>query len=74
MDIIKHGKYQIQKYKMKCYVCGCEFTYAESDIHGYDMLHKPLYVNCPECHKWNRHDYGFKLSKEVNHGKFDANN
>ena len=62
MDIIKHGKNFIQKYKATCCYCDCEFTYSENDRHGYDILFPKQYVTCPECHKWLAHRFSKSLS------------
>lgn len=63
-EVLKHGKLINNLYKIACYNCGCEFIYSEQEIHGYCDLQKGKYVTCPECNKWNRHDfYGKKLNK-----------
>jgi len=55
MNILTHGTTNKQKYKIECYKCGCVFTYAEKDRHGYDNLYKDEFVTCPECNKWLKH-------------------
>lgn len=64
MDIIKHGKYHQQLYKIKCCYCDCEFSYAEGDRHGYAGIPRTakMYVTCPECARWLSHKYSKKLS------------
>ena len=55
MDIIKHGKYNKQQYRIICERCGCVFTYSQHDRHGYDGIFRNEFVTCPECNKWNEH-------------------
>lgn len=53
MDVVKHGKYHINEYRMKCWNCGCVYDYAKTDLHNYCGLGEKIYVNCPECNRWN---------------------
>lgn len=52
MDIIKHGKYHNNEFRMKCWHCGCVFDYAKNDKHDYCGITEEVYVNCPECNRW----------------------
>lgn len=64
MDILRHGKHHKNEYTMHCGYCGCIFAYAETDRHGFDLLHDKEYVTCPECNKWLCHEY--RIKGEIN--------
>lgn len=66
MDIIKHGKYKINKYQICCQYCGCVFTYNDYDLHDWCGCSPKYYVNCPECGRWNRHDKYSNVIEKVN--------
>lgn len=53
MDIVVHGIYHNNKYRIKCSRCGCIYDCSEYDLHNYCGLGEKIYVNCPECNKWN---------------------
>lgn len=64
MDIISHGKFHHNIYRLKCGKCGCIFDYSEYDRHGYAGIHRldKQYVTCPECGKWLKHK--FRIRRE----------
>lgn len=53
MDVISHGKFHQNIYRMKCGKCGCIFDYSEYDRHSYAGIisTEKKYVTCPECGK-----------------------
>lgn len=47
--ILSHGIHSINKYRMKCPYCDCEFEYQDEDVYYSRNSIYGNYVDCPEC-------------------------
>lgn len=62
--ILSHGIHSINKYRMKCPYCDCEFEYQDEDVYYHNSLHS-RYVYCPECNAPIHHTDSIKTTIRV---------
>lgn len=55
--VLVHGTHSlIHKWVSICPSCGCQFEYDKNEILGVLNDSVPLFVKCPECEQYVRHD------------------
>lgn len=68
--VLVHGSHSlIHKWVANCPSCGCQFEYDKYEILGVLKDSVPLFVKCPECEQYVRHDDYQK--SEINKGLQD---